>query len=107
MPLPKIVQGALYHGMEITWYVDDDPFDLTGATLTGAIRNLKGVSKAITGTLTPDPDQASNPGVFVWAFSAADVSDITPQQAQFYADFGGLKAKTFAEDLEIEDDISS
>lgn len=107
MALPKIVQGALYHGMEITWYVDNEPFVLTGATLTGAIRNRKGISKAITGSLTPDPDQVNNPGLFTWAFSADDVSDIAPQEAQFYADFAGVKAKTFAEDLVIEDDISS
>lgn len=115
MALPRVVQGQLKDAMSITWYIGegtDSPRDLSGATITGYIARENGssvVRAAITGTLAADADQVNNKGLFTWTFSAADLANVgRNQKVQFYADYGdGLKAKTFAETLVVEDDISS
>lgn len=98
MSLSSAVQGARYTGQRITWRdKDGDAQNLTGATLTGRLRNREtGVARAIDGTLTVDGDATE--GVFVWAYGATDVSEAGKFDAQFIATYGGgLADKTMLE----------
>lgn len=86
MALAYAVQGALRPSQIVTWLrSDDSPEDLTGATLTGTIRNSAGVVRAITGTLSVTTAAS---GIFTWAYSAADVTSAGNFTVQFSAAFG-------------------
>ena len=87
MALASAVQGARRPAQEITWTRDGSTAeDLTGATITGWIRNRNtGVTRAIAGTLTVTSAAA---GVFTWTYSAADVADAGEFDVQFNAAFG-------------------
>lgn len=102
MALPRWVQGARRPSMALTWLRDATTAeDLTGATLTGKIRDAGGLVRAITGTLTiTDADE----GQFRWDLSAADVEDAGDLKVQFNAAFGSgqTPAKTFKADWHIE-----
>ncbi len=88
MGLANAVMGALRPSQQITWTREgvNAPEPLTGATLTGKLRNCDtGAIRAIAGTLTVT-DGAN--GVFTWAYDAADVADAGLFDVQFTAAFG-------------------
>ena len=88
MPLADAVQGSLRPAQQITWTRGEDGTaeDLTGATITGWIRNRStGTVRSIAGTLTIT--DAAN-GVFTWTYAAGDVVDVGTFDVQFNATFG-------------------
>lgn len=94
--LPNAIEGAIRPSALITWYQlgTTTPVDLTGATITGTIRDLEtGVVRAIAGDLTVI-DGVN--GVFRWDY---DLDDLVPGVArvQFTAVFGSnpTPARTF------------
>ncbi|MFO7537624.1 MAG: hypothetical protein R6X32_06140 [Chloroflexota bacterium] len=61
-----------------------EAIDLSGKTLQGTIYNVTAQgAAAIQGTLTSDPDQGVNTGVFVWEFAAGDVGTPGTFMVQF------------------------
>ena len=87
MALAQAIQDSLRPSQIITWTRGDNtPENLTGATLTGKIRdNVTGTVRDIAGTLTVT-DGAN--GVFTWAYHADDVADAGRFMVQFKATFG-------------------
>ena len=88
MGLANAVQGATRPAQSITWTREglNAPEPLTGATLTGKLRNCDtGAVRAIAGTLTVT-DGAN--GVFTWDYAAADVEEAGLFDVQFTAAFG-------------------
>jgi hypothetical protein len=94
MALEDAVQNARHTGQTITWLRNNGtPVDLTGSTLTGHIRSqLNGETRDITGTLTISAIPTS--GVFVWAYSAADIATDGIFDVQFYATFPDTEKDT-------------
>lgn len=89
MSLAAAVKGGRYTAQQITWSdADGNAKDLSGATLGGTIQTEAGVTRAIDGTLTPDPDQSANPGLFTWSYGANDVAGAGVFTVQFSADYG-------------------
>lgn len=85
MALASAVQGATHTPQVITWTdTDTTPLNLTGATLTGKLRDSAGATRSITGTLVKT--DAVN-GVFTWTYSSADVATAGVYDAQFTATF--------------------
>jgi len=97
MALAQAVKDSLRPTQIITWTRGDDtPENLTGATLTGKIRdNTTGVVRAIVGALTVT-DGAN--GVFTWAYDADDVATAGRFMVQFTATFAAAPspARTIA-----------
>lgn len=96
MALSDAIAGALRPGLTITWTQAGTTTaeDLTGATITGSLRDLHaGETRAIAGVLTVT--DAAN-GIFTWAYDAADVV-AGAYQVQFEAAFGAgaSPSKTF------------
>jgi hypothetical protein len=88
MALAAAVQGATRPSQVITWTrADGTAEDLTGATITGTIKDSAGTVRAITGTLTVTTAAS---GVFTWAYSSADVATDGNYTVQFTAAFGGV-----------------
>jgi len=86
MALAYAVAGALRPSQIITWTrADDTPEVLTGATITGTIRNDANIVRAIAGTLTVT-DGAT--GTFRWDYAAGDVATAGIFAVQFTAAFG-------------------
>lgn len=84
--LKTAVQGALRPSQVVTWYRTGETVeDLTGATLTGVIRNSAGVVRAIAGVLTVTDGEA---GEFRWDYHADDVAAAGNFTVQFSAAFG-------------------
>jgi hypothetical protein len=100
MALNNAVQNATKRGQRIQWRTNEGPRDLTGATLTGRIRNKQtGVTQAIAGALTPEPGLN---GWFTWAYALADVATVGYYEVQFIASFLDLQTdKTFVEGWEV------
>lgn len=98
MALAAAVAGALRPSQVITWLRGDDSAEnLTGATITGKIRNTTtGATRSIAGALVvvSGPD-----GQFRWDYDPADVADAGEHQVQFTATFGGspTPARTLTE----------
>lgn len=96
--LPDRVQGGLRPAQGITWQREDGTAeDLTGATLTGKLRDRStGTERAIAGTLSVTDGSA---GAFRWDFAEADVADAGNFDVQFTAEFGAgvTPARTFIE----------
>ena len=96
MALAKAVAGATRPSQLITWQdADGNAEDLTGATLSGTIRNRRtGASRAVAGALSVTDAAA---GVFTWAYHADDVAEAGRFDVQFVAAFGTepSPAKTF------------
>jgi hypothetical protein len=96
MALADAVAGAIRPAQVITWTrADDTAEDLTGATLTGFIRNHEtDVTRAIAGTLAVTTAAS---GIFTWTYVAADVADAGLHDVQIVATFasGLTPAKTF------------
>ena len=87
MALAAAIQGGRRPSQTITWTREDGSAeDLSGATLSGFIRNRRTRStRAIDGTLTVSDAVA---GVFVWAYGSTDVSEAGSFDVQFVASFG-------------------
>lgn len=87
MALAQAVKDSLRPTQIITWTrADGVAENLTGATLTGKIRdNATGVTRDIAGDLTVT-DGAD--GVFTWAYHADDVATAGKFMVQFKATFG-------------------
>ena len=87
MALAQAVKDSLRPSQIITWTRGDGtPENLTGATLTGKIRdNATGVTRDSAGDLTVT-DGAD--GVFTWAYHADDVATAGKFMVQFKATFG-------------------
>jgi hypothetical protein len=100
--LPNRVEGGVRPAQALTWKREDGSAeDLTGATLTGSIRNrATGETRAITGPLTVTDGAA---GVFRWDYAAEDVAEAGRFDVQFVAAFtAGLSpARTFVAQWEV------
>ena len=101
--LPNRVEGGVRPAQALTWKREDGSAeDLTGATLTGSIRNrATGTTRAIAGPLTVTDGAA---GVFRWDYAAEDVAEAGRFDVQFDAAFtAGLSpARTFVEQWTVE-----
>ncbi len=98
MALAHAITGATRPSQVITWTRDDStPEDLSGATLTGTIKNSLGVVRAIAGTLTVTTAAS---GIFTWAYHVDDVATAGKYRVQFTAAFGSTPtpAKTVIAD---------
>lgn len=84
--LANAVTGGLRPSQQISWKrADGTAESLTGATITGQIRNTSSQeTRAITGGLSVLDGAA---GVFVWDYSAADVAEAGQFDVQFTAAF--------------------
>ena len=102
MALSDAVEGASYIAQQITWTDEDGTVvDLTGATITGKLKNLEtGAVTSIDGTLAL---VTAASGIFSWAYGAADVGTVGQFQAQFIATYGGLSEKTLVEPWRVHD----
>ena len=87
MGLAPAIAGATRPGQQITWLDGDGlPVDLTGATITGKMKNKNsGQTRDITGLLTLT--DASN-GVFTWTYDVGDVATAGAYVVQFTATYG-------------------
>ncbi len=88
MGLANAVKGATRPSQSVTWTREglNTPEPLTGANLTGQLRNCDtGAIRAIAGTLTVT--DGTN-GVFTWAYAEADVAEAGLFDVQFTAAFG-------------------
>lgn len=87
MALLDAIEGSTHTGQQITWQADDGTAkDLTGAALSGTIRNMTtGVERSIAGTLAL---VTAASGIFTWAYGTADVAAAGDFQVQFKADYG-------------------
>lgn len=107
MALAAAVKGGRRPAQLITWTRDDGAAeDLTGATVTGIIRNRStATARAIVGALTVTDATA---GVFRWDYDTADVADSGYFDVQFNAAFGsGLTpAKTFIARWEVREALA-
>lgn len=92
MALAAAVQGARHTAQQITWTDDaGNAEDLTGATLTGYIKQ-SGAVRPIDGALDIVTAAA---GVFTWTYGADDVATVGECNVQFVATFSdGLQDKT-------------
>lgn len=105
--LPSVVVGDRKRSLTITWTDEDDvAIDLTGATITGEIKNMvTSVEAAITGTLAI---VTAISGIFSWARSAADVATAGVYRVRFVATYTGpLDTKSFAADWRILDEFDA
>lgn len=103
MSIPRAIEGARYTGVSLTWQDEDgNAQDLTGFTLSGTIKDKDGTSTAIAGTLTPDADQSTNPGLFAWAFAAADIATPGRYTVQFKKTQSGQYDLSFPEAWVVE-----
>jgi hypothetical protein len=86
MALDTAIEGSRHTPQTITFArADEATQNLTGATLTGTIKNIRtGVERAITGTLALGTAAS---GIFTWAYSAGDLV-AGDYQVQFVATYG-------------------
>jgi hypothetical protein len=89
MALQSAIEGATHTGQTITWERSDGTaHDLTGATLSGTIRDREGTEWAIDGLLTiTSPIE----GQFTWAYGTGDVAAAGHYEVQFKATYGDGK----------------
>jgi hypothetical protein len=86
MALETAIEGGRHTAQSITFArADDATQNLTGATLSGTIKNIRtGVERAITGTLALGTPAS---GIFTWTYSAGDLV-AGDYQVQFVATYG-------------------
>lgn len=86
MALASAVATATRPSQVITWTDDSGAaLNLTGATITGKIRDRAKTVRSITGTLNVTDAVG---GIFTWVYSAADVATAGEFTVQFTAAFG-------------------
>lgn len=90
MGLANAVQGARHTPQRITWTdTDGDAVDLTGATITGRIRDVNtGTTVDVDGDLNVVTAAA---GIFDWTYGAVDVAAAGDYNVQFTATFTGAE----------------
>jgi len=101
--LPPAVEGARKRTLTLTWKdTDDVAVDLTGATITGKLKNMNtGVIASMDGVLAL---VTAASGIFSWAFGVVDVGTVGFFKVQFIATYADtLKNKTFVADWEVRD----
>lgn len=108
MALAAAIKGAKRPSQTITWTrADGIAEDLSGATLTGYIRNQRtGATRAIDGDLAL---VTAASGIFSWAYGDTDVSEAGESfEVQFVASFGSdpTPAKTVSASWMVYDDLS-
>lgn len=107
MALATAVKGGLRPSQVITWTrADGQPETLTGATLTGHIRNRStGATRAIAGVLSVTDDTG---GAFRWDYATGDVAEAGKFYVQFTAAFleNPTPAKTFVAAWTIQDSLA-
>lgn len=91
MALANAVQNSRRTPQRITWTdADGDPVDLTGATLTGRLRDLEtGTTTDLDGDL--DIVTAAS-GIFDWTYGSDDVGTAGDYVVQFTATYGDATA---------------
>jgi hypothetical protein len=103
MALAAAVAGALRPSQLIVWERTDGALEnLTGATITGKIRNQRdGVTRDIAGVLTVVDGAAAQ---FRWDYAVADVAEADTFWVQFTATFADspTPARTFAAEWSVE-----
>lgn len=109
MALAAAIKGAKRPSQTITWTREDGTAEnLSGATLTGFIRNMRtGATRSIDGTLTLVTPAS---GVFTWAYGDNDVNESGQDfEVQFVASFGSAPtpAKTKAASWIVYDGLSA
>lgn len=108
MALAAAIKGAKRPSQTITWTrADGTAEDLSGATLTGYIRNQRtGETRAIDGDLTL---VTAASGIFEWAYGDNDVSEAGEDfEVQFVASFASAPtpAKTRTTSWTVYDGLS-
>jgi plastocyanin len=101
MALQAAIEGATHTGQTVTWQgMDGTAHDLTGATLSGTIRDEDGTERAIDGTLTIiSPTQ----GTFTWAYGTNDIAEAGHFEVQFRATYpDGKYDLSFIEPWRVE-----
>ena len=105
--LANAIQGALRPSQQVVWLDGEGvALDLTGATITGVIRNrTNNVARAVAGTLTVTDAPA---GTFTWAYAAGDVAEAGAFDVQFSAAFGSAPtpARTFVATWTVEEALA-
>lgn len=98
--LPDWTEGTTHIGLTITWLDGDGAaLNLTGATLTGRIKDLAtGTARNIAGTLAL---VTAASGIFSWTMDAADVV-AGVYHVQFTATFASNPARTFRATWRVE-----
>ena len=101
MALANAVEAARHTVQTITWTDDDGTgVNLTGATLTGKIRQ-GGAVRSIDGTLAL---VTAASGIFSWTYGALDVGTVGEAEVQFIATFSDTtKDKSYIESWLIHD----
>jgi hypothetical protein len=86
MALQAAIEGATHTGQTITWQQSDGttPHDLTGATLSGTIRDEEGTERAIDGTMMVTVPAE---GTFTWAYGTNDIAEAGHFEVQFKATY--------------------
>ena len=71
--LPTWTEGSTYKGLLLTWTDEDgNPEDLTGATITGRIKDMQTkVARDVAGSIVPTANAAE--GEAQWTFHVDDV----------------------------------
>lgn len=106
MALPDAQAGSTRGGVTLTWTLaDDSVLDLTGATITGVIKDLStGTERDIAGAIALI--DASN-GVLQWSYDAADVVAAV-YEIQLEADYGdGDPARTFVDNWTVRPSLAT
>jgi len=95
MALANAVEAARHTVQTITWTDDDGTaVNLTGATLTGKIRQ-DGTTRSVDGTLAL---VTAASGIFSWTYGALDVGTVGAAAVQFIATFADTtKDKSYIE----------
>lgn len=105
--LANAIQGALRPSQQIVWLDGEGvALNLTGATITGVIRNRSNNdARIVAGTLSVTDGPA---GTFTWAYKAADVADVGTFDVQFTATFMAdpTPARTFVATWVVEEALS-
>lgn len=106
MALASAVAGALRPSQAITWTRGDGAAEnLSGATISGKIRDAANSVRAIAGALVIIDGPA---GQFRWDYAAADVVSGGEYQVQFTATFGlsPTPARTLVEQWTVYEALS-
>lgn len=93
--LQPAIQGDRHTGQLITWWAGNAVKDLTGAVLTGTLKNAAGVAIAIAGTLTVIDGAA---GTFQWSYGTADTLTAGTYTVQFTATYSGAPDSSFSQE---------
>jgi len=103
MALAHGVVGARHSAQQITWLKNDGSvYDLTGATITARIRDMRtGISRAADGAFAL---VTAASGIFSWTYGANDVASAGTFKVQFIATYSGSQNdKTYTANWSVEE----